>query len=65
MNKYSYRLIPYEGKSIADVVKAENLTEAFNIIDKKYDLSSGLYKDVDIKLLRRNIWTGENYLQRL
>lgn len=55
MNKYSYRLIPYEGKSIVDVVKAEDLIEAFNIIDKKYDLSSGLYKDVDIKLLRRNI----------
>lgn len=54
-NKYLYKLIPYEGKSIKDDVIADDLMQAFNLIDGEYGLSSGLFQDISIELVRRNI----------
>lgn len=55
MNKYVYELVPYEGKPIADVIEADDLMQAFNIIDGEFGLSSGLFRDVSIKLLKKGI----------
>ena len=55
MSKYLYELIPYEGNKIKDTIEAEDLMQAFNIIDGEYGLASGLFKDINIELLRRNI----------
>ena len=55
MNKYIYELVPYEGQPITDVVEADDLMQAFNIIDGEYGLSCGLFKDVSIELLKKGI----------
>lgn len=55
MNKYLYELYPYEGNKIKDVVEADDLMQAFNIIDGEFGLSCGLFRDVRIELLKKGI----------
>lgn len=52
-NKYVYELIDYEGRKTSDVVEANNLFEAFNIIDGLYGFDDGMFQDIDIKLLKK------------
>lgn len=55
LNRYLYKLIPYEGSPIIDTVDVEDLMQAFNMIDGEFGLSSQLFKNISIELLRRNV----------
>lgn len=52
-SKFLYELIDFEGKKTKDVVKANNLFEAFSIVDGIYGLDDGLFQDVSIELLSK------------
>lgn len=46
-SKFLYELIDSEGRKITDVIKAQNLFEAFNIVDGEMGVE--IFKDLHIK----------------